>query len=348
MRKISLLVGAGLVYDATLPMSVDLAQRLKASIDDEGKELEHLLDLYYFLNGGIRFKKGMLKTDPDNPVNIEEIANAAYRLLERTNSPLVPFISGWNSYLNEIEANKATILEEFIKLIYRKLHKWLRLPEKSEKYAYLQCLSDFHNDQQILNIFSLNYDLVIESALRERDVEFENGFSSEGWKPDLLKDTSQIKLFKLHGSLDWVDDDQYGIVATEFPKHVNSEEIEGTEDPCIIFGTESKLTGKEPFLSLLYHFSDELSTTDVLVVIGYSFQDSHLNEIIEQRMRQNTKMKVIVVSPNASEAFGAFDFFANNPKVSSIKKGAKEAFNTRLIEKEIRRIVKDLKDENPF
>src|SRR6266699_3754527 len=80
---ITFLVGAGLVKDAGLPLSVDLARKFNAYLEEGATSdtgAKALLALNRFLNGGIRFQMGVLDRDPEQTINIEHLATAALRL----------------------------------------------------------------------------------------------------------------------------------------------------------------------------------------------------------------------------------------------------------------------------
>jgi len=121
---------------------------------------------------------------------------------------------------------------------------------------------------------------------------------------------------KLHGSLDWVDDEMYGICSLLFDRHPKAEDFEVNKLPLLIFGTDAKLSGKDPFLTLVHAFSEHLRLADVLVAIGYSFTDVYINEIVEQRMRDNLSLKLIVVGPRTDEIKNSRAFLDNNHALS--------------------------------
>ena len=117
-ERIAYLVGAGLATDADLPMSVELATKLRESLEQasDNEKLEGsnklarpLLSLYRFLNGGVRFQEGCLDRDPDKPVNIEQIAVAALSLKYRQLDPIAPYTSGWHQRISEFEASGPNI-----------------------------------------------------------------------------------------------------------------------------------------------------------------------------------------------------------------------------------------------
>jgi hypothetical protein len=349
--KITFLVGAGLVRDADLPLSNDLTLRFRdhlleqGSINAQGDHALHL-QVYRFLVGGIRYQQGVLNRDPDGPVNIEQLATAALRLRGRQDSPLAPYVSAWNHKLADLESTKEGLLSDFLEAIYSGLNRWLT-PKESNKIAYLARLHDFGEIAESVDVFSLNYDLCIERALSEHGHAFINGFTESGWVPSVFQ-SAPFRLFKLHGSLDWVDDEVHGICSVSVPRHAYADDFEGQKPPLLIFGTDAKLTGKEPFLTLLHSFSSRLHESDVLIVVGYSFQDDYLNEIVEQRMNRNTRLKLIVVSPNASDTVNGVRFLSGSPRVTKIDAGAKVALNDGLLLRRCRDVTATQADESPF
>lgn len=349
--KITFLVGAGLVYDAGLPLSNDLTRKFRDHLLEQvesnaaGNHALHL-QVYRFLVGGIRYQQGVLNRDPDGPVNIEQLATAALRLKSRLDSPLAPYVSGWNQKLVELEAKQEGLLPDFLEAIYSRLNSWLTADDPA-KIAYLARLNDYKAVAESVDVFSLNYDLCIERAFTEHGHPFVNGFTENGWTP-MAFEAPELRLFKMHGSLDWVEDEIHGICSVSMPRHTYADDFEGQKPPLLIFGTDAKLTGKEPFLTLLHSFSSRLHDSDVLIVVGYSFQDDYLNEIIEQRMNRNTRLKIIVVSPKATDGIRKVKFLNGSPRVRTIDGGAKTALNDGLLLKALRDVTARQQDESPF
>jgi len=69
--------------------------------------------------------------------------------------------------------------------------------------------------------------------------QFVNGFTEEGgWEPAAFQELCPIRLFKLHGSLDWVEDQVYSLCSLQYPRHRHAGNIEGDNvRPLLIFGT---------------------------------------------------------------------------------------------------------------
>jgi hypothetical protein len=216
--------------------------------------------------------------------------------------------------------------------------------------SYLEGLKDLCIDGHGLDVFTLNYDLCIELALTNASVKFINGFDFTGvWSPTIFRETCEVCLFKLHGSLDWVDDAVYGLCSLQFPRHENADTIQGDDTrPHLIFGTAHKLSAREPFLTLAYHLSQKTLQTRLLAIVGYSFGDEHVNQIIEQGMKKNANLRIVVVSPNAESAIKDHRFLDRNPRVSTINQDAESALNRKLLRDRIRSVLNDASTEAPF
>lgn len=179
--------------------------------------------------------------------------------------------------------------------------------------------------------------------------KFENGFTENGWRSERLQENHPIKLFKLHGSLDWFDDNgAFGVSSFKFPRHTNAEDFPDDLRPLLIFGTNHKLSAREPFLSLAYHFSQCILKTPVLAIVGYSFGDSYINEIIEQGFRTNSRLKIVVIAPKAEEKIKERPLFCDSPRVTVINKGAKVALNDSVLLSAIRELLQESLEEEPF
>jgi NAD-dependent SIR2 family protein deacetylase len=345
ISHVMILTGAGFSVDAGLPASVQLCDNLKEYLtelcsDSTNQEAKDLLALFYFLLGCIRFQRGRLGLDPDVGINIEQMATAALRLRSRSTDPLAPYVSFWNEKILEFEARNPDILERFSELIFARLREWLSTPA-AHRIEYINRLSDFHNRKMSVHIFTLNYDLLVETALTNAGRSFVNGFKDGSWNPSVYGSNTDLCLFKLHGSLDWIDDEVYGICSLKFGRHPKAEDFEILKPPLLIFGTDSKLTGKDPFLTLVHAFSSGLLKAKVLVVIGYSFSDSYINEIIAQRLRENLSLRVLIVAPHAGPLQRTHTFLAGNPRVRTVEMKAASALN----EGHVRRAVMELHDQ---
>jgi hypothetical protein len=356
--RIVFLVGAGLVQDAGLPISTTLAQKLRETLiaaatsdlvrPGERAHAETLLSVLRLLIGGIRFQEGVLNRDPDRPVNIEQVAVAAIQLSRRYENPIASYASGWHERLSALETRAPDVLQHFVDFIYSQLNEWLTLSDV-KRAAYLARLVDFVKEANGIDIFTLNYDTCVERTLNEvAKQQFVNGFLEDGWHPELFASPPSICLYKLHGSLDWVDDEAYGLCASQFPRHKHAEDIDPSHPPLLIFGTNQKLSARQPFLTLAYYFSEAVRSTATLVIIGYSFGDEYINAIIEQGLRTNARLRIVVVAPDASVQTGSSALLSNNPRVLALDSTALEAFNTGALLMRVRALIAEARESEPF
>jgi hypothetical protein len=350
--NVNFLIGAGLCVDAGLPHSVALAKKLKSYLEEQSRndaseDSKIQIALLYFLIGGIRYQWARLGQDPDDAINIEQIATAALSLRRRGSDPLAPYVASWSEKILEFEENSQGVFARFSELIFARLKEWLATPTR-ERIEYVNRLADLHDNKVCVSIFSLNYDLVVETAFANAGRKVVNGFSNGRWDPKLFDDPSAVCLYKLHGSLDWVDDEMYGICSLAFDRHPKAEDFEANALPLLIFGTDAKLSGKDPFLTLVHAFSEHLRVANVLVAIGYGFTDAYVNEIVEQRMRDNLSLKLIIVSPHAKRIRNASPFLDNNPRVLTLESTALDALNNGSVRDAVVRAIRQAKQEIPF
>ena len=145
-----------------------------------------------------------------------------------------------------------------------------------------------------VQIFTTNYDLLIELACEESQIVAINGFEGffhRRWNPgcfdyDIGKATTHtqtprfelsarhIRLYKLHGSISWFEAN--GQFYEEKPT------IESKRTPLIIYPSRHKYTEsiRPPFDWLFRRFGAAVSEANLLICIGYRFADKHLNQYI--------------------------------------------------------------------
>lgn len=168
------------------------------------------------------------------------------------------------------------------------------------------------------SIFSLNYDTVIEQALTESGILYKDGFGSpvnsvRYWSPDELSAcTDEIKLFKLHGSVNWFRLRSGGEQAIDRIASVSGDhrytvgpdgerQIDLGGRPLIIAGTVNKMMRytSDIFGALSCMFWQELNASSNLVVSGYSFNDKGINNrIVDWLYSPEFVGKMVVIHPD--------------------------------------------------
>ncbi|WP_424652718.1 SIR2 family protein [Capnocytophaga sputigena] len=171
-----------------------------------------------------------------------------------------------------------------------------------------------------LNIFTTNYDLYSERAMDSLGIHYANGFTggiSKYFNPTIFNyalaekmDLSQSKwnvidnffyLYKIHGSVNWVENDDEG-------KLFKIQEIQDPtfntlkdKETVMIHPTPLKYNASlgSPYSDLFREFQKKLmQNNNILVAIGYSFSDEHINNLIFQAFTIPSFRLIIIGNPS--------------------------------------------------
>ncbi|MBI5409877.1 MAG: SIR2 family protein [Nitrospirae bacterium] len=263
------LLGAGATVDAGMPTIKGLTERLIERFERcQDKEFIAIYEL-------------LAKADSLVESNYEKFFEYT-ELIKRASSIEDIFCIRMPDYLIR------TINNPFSTDVIRTLmNNILRTCQKDVKPEYLSYLQDFLPENGRLKVFTLNYDLCVETACKNKGVLVTTGFNHE-WNPLLFYGNEKgINLYKLHGSLLWFYDDNWTIQElSELPENKNPE---------IVLGPGSKMQADDPFLTLFYEFSRAVQEAKICIVVGYGYQDAHVNTVLE-------RSKVDIIDVNLKHA----------------------------------------------
>lgn len=316
-NDIVILIGAGCSLEAGIPTSEKMIQELEKLIEDEWEEY---CEFYHFIKSAILYSDG-IKGEYTNDFDIERLAIVLSELEKKDNCILYPFVGSWNPRLIEIAGYDFGIVKEFKEKIVEQLKDWVTLKDY-KKADYYKCFFDFQSEYQyLLRIFSLNYDLCLERN-KPHDKDLERGFDPQtrawDWRRFYRRDEFEpfIYLYKLHGSIDWERDSQSGDI-------MESDKIPDTPD--LIFGTDYKMQYIDPYLFYAYELRRYSLESRIVLTIGYSFRDEHINGILEGALQSRKSIKAVIVSPSAEEVADRFPKIRN--QLIPIEKKAKDFLN---------------------
>jgi len=160
-----------------------------------------------------------------------------------------------------------------------------------------------------VEIFTTNYDLMLEKAMEQTGVPFFDGFvgsvtpffAPESVEAEEGKANRSVypprtwtRLWKIHGSINWLIrriDGKSRITRLSSPEPKLGDEL-------MIFPSREKYTEsrKLPFITFQDRFRKSLSSGESLLIIaGYNFSDEHINEIIFQNLRSNPRLAIIAL-----------------------------------------------------
>ncbi len=155
--------------------------------------------------------------------------------------------------------------------------------------------------QTPVEIFTTNYDTLIERALEDEWVPVFDGFVGAFrpffWPASLTRDAMApgrrwTRLWKIHGSVTWALAD-----GPDGTRIVRREEQESGELilPSLRKYEESR---KQPYVAMMDRLRRVLCDREdaILVTCGYSFGDQHINEVIFEALDANPRVHVFALS----------------------------------------------------
>ncbi|MDP3147881.1 MAG: SIR2 family protein [Ignavibacteria bacterium] len=315
-NKVVFLLGAGASKEAGCKLSNEMLTSLKEEINNltaSEKDFinykEDFDEIYHFILASLKYQSTMKDSSVSSSdyVNIEDFVMVLRQLIDKEFIIPYPLIGNWNDKILKWEIKNGNVFEHFKDFVRMQLVKdWTRFnKEKAEEI--LQPIREMLNNSESIkvNFFSLNYDLIFEQVFNTSIVKIlDNGFSEKNisenqmryWAADFNNELSptKINLYKLHGSIDW----EYNLDSEEISI---KESIDDGREPLIIFGSYSKMLSFDPFLYILSNFRQKLEEATIFVVIGYSFHDKYINNLLIQQLSQNTdedkQKKLLVVNP---------------------------------------------------
>jgi len=253
------LIGAGCSFCAGKPLIGQLTSQVLDKVDPS-----------------IKAEFGGLKPAGDRSSTIEDLINYLVRyqaILATVTNPTEHKLNP-----NWIESSLTAIKKEIVGAI---VDDWV------SSDVHRRFFQRIASHRKPLDIFTLNYDTIIEASLDEMRTGYIDGFrgTNKAWFDPALFDEAQerspiVRLYKLHGSINWIRDPS---------GHVRRANIRSTDDlkdqPVVVYPSEQKYVQTQygVYETLLGRFRNRLRSSGVndrLVTAGYSFNDDHINEAI--------------------------------------------------------------------
>lgn len=354
IEKSMFLLGAGFSYGTGCLTSVQMFSELRKMIlnnEDtyfDATEKETLKFLISSLSYHSEWRTMEVSGEMDFSPNIEELALLIRRIKSREHIVPYPITGNWADKLVQLEAqyissdnDKQNNLFESLNLKLKLLLKdeWFKIDKETLGYLepILNLLRSTADNPTSLDIYSLNNDVVIEEYFSDFNQQPFRGFHQGEWRGlDREQNEAQfgrINLYKLHGSVDWIRLDDFSIweLGKVLTNHFEgndedfNEVIEASKNnpfihyPYVIFGQGTKTFSIDPFFSLINHFNASLKGTEkeYIFVIGYSFFDPYINNLLFDAAKYNKKL--IIVNPYLGPKSLYQEFNHNGKSVSKPK-----------------------------
>lgn len=178
------------------------------------------------------------------------------------------------------------------------------------------------DNKKLVNIFTSNYDMLINEALEENNLSFNDGFYRENrFELDTLDTVPMIldvndefievphyNLIKFHGSLDWNSNADETIMKKQKPY---DSSFVGIMPSHLKY---NNLLFSYTYYDLINRMKEALSKSNsTLFILGFSLRDEHIKKIIETALKKNKTLLIIFVS-YSGEVDEFIDEFNSDPK----------------------------------
>lgn len=309
-----LLLGAGASIEAGLANAYDMTKQMLKMISERAKnysgdptdkiELEKQSEVLNYVHNRLVADAQKRYGDPTiGCVDFELLYNALLQIAEYDSPEIAPFVETWEPFI------KGNITSERLWDIRFKMTcaiEKLAMIRDEKKVEYLKPILNLVKRQKRLVVATLNYDNAVELLTRDNSVACDTGIKDWSEKEAFDFSDDGIKLLKLHGSVYWRW--TYDVITADLRMpHRQIRYIEhytdtfrmmlAVETPMVIYGQRNKLTTEGIFLDLLRQFDEELSNSNLLTVIGYSFRDEHINFYIKKFLIRDENNVIRIVMP---------------------------------------------------
>ena len=210
-----------------------------------------------------------------------------------------------------------------------------------------------------IEIFTTNYDLLIEQALEETFVPYFDGFVGARNSFFDLRAIEEntipahwTRLWKIHGSLNWYQ--------TENAVHRSTGSNIQDQESHLIYPSHLKYdqSRKMPYLALIDHLTNSIKKEpSILITTGYSFNDEHINDAILNALKANpTSIVIALLFRDLSNYPKAEEIAKRRPNISlwafdkaiiGTKKGDWQPIDNFELEDNIADVVAKIEIDNP-
>lgn len=288
MKNINFLFGSG-TSAGSIPTMTGFIERIESKLEDGSAKAQN-------------FKK--LKDS--NKENLEDILGVLYSKRD------------YQLGIDEEDSETEELIEIIEKTIFEEIN--IDLSDASHEDAiniyktFYQKVTYRNKDLSRVNIFTTNNDLFNERVLDNLNINYNNGFGGGlerffnparfGYTFSRKIETSlekyealdnMIYLYKLHGSINWIEKEGNSLFNIQ---EINIKHTDDKPSESVLIYPNPLKQGKSltsPYTDIIREFQKKLLLQNsVLFVIGYSFSDEHVNNIIYQALSSNSSISIVI------------------------------------------------------
>ncbi|MEN1966617.1 SIR2 family protein [Lentibacillus sp. N15] len=300
-------------------------------------------NLNFLMGSGCSFSAIPSMGDTFKGVKTKLNETALGKYIDEENEDIEDYLNWLNTALKFLEESRQS--KETIKDYQENFRETKEALAESTKIDYkantrvMDLYKDFYNevfsvrgnkDYSPVKIFTTNYDLFNEIALEKLNIRYTNGFRgtiNRVFDPSefhfrLVDDLNRykdkwsivrrfVKLYKIHGSIDWFYD-------IESQKVIQKSNSDHDTQNVLIYPTINKHieTQQTPYSELFREFTINLQKSNsTLMVLGYGFPDQHINQLMSQAL-SNEDFTLIIFGDLSEKKIE--DFFNKHKDIKNI------------------------------
>ena len=182
--------------------------------------------------------------------------------------------------MHNISVNRLTPLRDRINSLVHEFY--VAYPDQDKLRDWVNLLRRLERHDSLIEIFTTNYDLVLETAIRKAEIKVVTGrvpalemqLDPSFWDKDSELHRDCGRLTKLHGSVDWQLQGDSIICSKLY-----------TEDPnkhSILYPGFKGEPNEEPFIKFHEHLREVVPKADAAIFIGFAFRDEYINSVLSE------------------------------------------------------------------
>lgn len=300
-KRIGLLIGAGAPVAITVDENGKLSSQGSPIIPDVARLTQSVLDA---LNGIDKEIIEILSKDLGKSPNIETILTRVRKLSQAIGSAELHGLNG-----DGYDAIAGRICQHIGEIVAA------TLPNEPNPYSELVSWIGGINRDHPVEIFTPNYDLLLEEAFERARLPYFDGFSGSHkpfFDPTSVS-TDKLpprwsRVWKIHGSLGWdvsgntvIRTGERSATKLIYPDHLKYDQI-----------------SRQPYSAFFERLREFLTTPDsLLICTGFSFFDAHVTAVLDEALEANKHTAIIAFQykPLADEKY-AVDLALKRPNMS--------------------------------
>ena len=250
----------------------------------------------------VKVREFLISKKGEEPIDIEKVLENLDKLQDYFQASCdVNAVTGWIMAQNRINqiiensrdlsnllngmSNLETQVQNLKNEINAQVYSFYATPPDPEKLSdWIQLFKELAKFDSTIEIFTTNYDLVLETVIKEAEIKVETGRISNDiqmrldatcWNhPDALTD-EMGRLTKLHGSVDWQRHNEDIIVGN--PNFTGNH-----QNHLILYPGYKGEPNQEPFIKFHEHLLSVVQKADVAIFVGFAFRDKYIDSILSE------------------------------------------------------------------